>query len=408
MLRTTCNLGYHSPVSKDTGTANPVEAVINRMACESDGGFLTSGALIYGGPDGETERFTGASPDLQTRSGLSPFTAKKGDGTQTVTEAITMTTVTTGTTTATSELSIITPELTNTNGQITTTSTQVAQHFSKSASVVNRAIRNLLAELPKEHACNFAPMLQDVEIGNGATRQDPAYRLTRDGFTLLAMGFTGKEALQWKLAYITAFNKMEAELVKIEGPALTEYISSEQRVHLQELVDLVVESGRQKTHGETWARFHRKMKVPKYDLLPSFKFDAACEYLRGKMDDASIAAIAAKHFPQLAQLPAPAMKNPEAPTLPFSVDTLCSFLSSGMVEKSSLLKVATTSGKSLYITVANDAKPTGWGQQVADQIDDTLPQDDLNIIVTKAVLELWTRNLMPPTAGRPVPQRVTH
>jgi phage regulator Rha-like protein len=46
----------------------------------------------------------------------------------------------------------------------------------------------------------------------GVIRKDPAYRLTRDGFTLLAMGFTGKRALQFKLAYIDAFNKMEAEL----------------------------------------------------------------------------------------------------------------------------------------------------------------------------------------------------
>ena len=46
----------------------------------------------------------------------------------------------------------------------------------------------------------------------GTTRQDSAYRMTREGFMLLAMGFTGKEALRWKLAYIAAFNRMEAEL----------------------------------------------------------------------------------------------------------------------------------------------------------------------------------------------------
>lgn len=38
------------------------------------------------------------------------------------------------------------------------------------------------------------------------------YLLTRDGFSLLVMGFTGKEALEWKLKYIDAFNKMEAAL----------------------------------------------------------------------------------------------------------------------------------------------------------------------------------------------------
>lgn len=46
------------------------------------------------------------------------------------------------------------------------------------------------------------------------------YYLTRDGFTLLAMGFTGKKALQFKIAYIEAFNKMERMLMEGKG---TEY-----------------------------------------------------------------------------------------------------------------------------------------------------------------------------------------
>ena len=36
--------------------------------------------------------------------------------------------------------------------------------------------------------------------------------MNRDGFTLLAMGFTGKDALEWKLKYIRAFNMMEEQL----------------------------------------------------------------------------------------------------------------------------------------------------------------------------------------------------
>nr|WP_281803491.1 Rha family transcriptional regulator [Methylocystis echinoides] len=44
--------------------------------------------------------------------------------------------------------------------------------------------------------------------------------MTRDGFTLLAMGFTGEAALRWKLKYIDAFNRMEAELRGSTKPAL--------------------------------------------------------------------------------------------------------------------------------------------------------------------------------------------
>lgn len=42
----------------------------------------------------------------------------------------------------------------------------------------------------------------------------PCYMMTRDGFTLLAMGFTGKKALDWKVKYIQAFNAMERALLE--------------------------------------------------------------------------------------------------------------------------------------------------------------------------------------------------
>ena len=44
------------------------------------------------------------------------------------------------------------------------------------------------------------------------------YLLTRDGFSLLVMGFTGSKALEWKLKYIEAFNKMEEELRNSQKP----------------------------------------------------------------------------------------------------------------------------------------------------------------------------------------------
>ena len=52
---------------------------------------------------------------------------------------------------------------------------------------------------------NFQP----VTLPDGKGEKRPAYLLTRDGFTLLAMGFTGAKAVQFKVAYINAFNRME-------------------------------------------------------------------------------------------------------------------------------------------------------------------------------------------------------
>lgn len=106
------------------------------------------------------------------------------------------------------------PELVVHDGIITTSSLQVAHFFGKRHTHVLRAIKNLLAETPDGYAPNFGLIQTEVDLGNGRTRKDPAFRMTREGFMLLAMGFTGKEALRWKLAYIAAFNRMEAELQK--------------------------------------------------------------------------------------------------------------------------------------------------------------------------------------------------
>ncbi len=116
------------------------------------------------------------------------------------------------------------PVLVVVDGTPFTTSLAVARHFGKQHSHVLRAIRALLAQLPAEHASNFGLMSLEADIGNGATRTEPMYRLTRDAFTLLAMGFTGARALEFKLAYLDAFNRMEAELAQraLPSPAVPE------------------------------------------------------------------------------------------------------------------------------------------------------------------------------------------
>lgn len=102
------------------------------------------------------------------------------------------------------------PQLAVVNGHATTTSLQVAKFFGKHHYRVLRAIENLACSSEFRHA-NFGETPY-IDPQNGQTY--PAYTITKDGFVFLAMGFTGKEAAQWKEAYITAFNAMEAELSK--------------------------------------------------------------------------------------------------------------------------------------------------------------------------------------------------
>lgn len=106
------------------------------------------------------------------------------------------------------------------DGHATTTSKDVADYFRKRHSDVVRAIKNLLADLAPRYQRNFALIQIAIDLGDDRTRQDPAYRLTFDGFILLVMGFTGKKALACKLAYIDAFNEMRARLLpNSETPA---------------------------------------------------------------------------------------------------------------------------------------------------------------------------------------------
>lgn len=111
---------------------------------------------------------------------------------------------------ADTSLRAIAPTLTVVDGIPTTTSHEVAQHFGKRHDHVIEKIAALIAETPPDFN---RPNFRAVEYIDAKGEMRPAYRLTRDGFTLLAMGFTGKKALGFKLAYIDAFARMERRLL---------------------------------------------------------------------------------------------------------------------------------------------------------------------------------------------------
>ena len=93
---------------------------------------------------------------------------------------------------------------------------RVAEVFSKEHRRVMQSIRELDCS-PEFHQHNFVQMLRTTQLGNNATRQDPYYFITRDGFVFLVMGFTGKTAAKFKEAYIRAFNVMEERLRRMQS-----------------------------------------------------------------------------------------------------------------------------------------------------------------------------------------------
>lgn len=95
-------------------------------------------------------------------------------------------------------------------------SLDVAQSFGKQHQHVMRSIRTLVDQA-HDLASNFGRMIVQVETGKSARRDSHYYEMDRKGFTLLAMGFTGPKALEWKIAYIDAFDRMEAALRTAEN-----------------------------------------------------------------------------------------------------------------------------------------------------------------------------------------------
>lgn len=94
------------------------------------------------------------------------------------------------------------------DGKVVVSSKAVADHFNKSHKNVMRDIKAISKKEEEFGRLNFEPSSY-TSIQN---KTFESYDLTRDGFTILAMGFTGEEALKWKIKYMEAFNKMEAAL----------------------------------------------------------------------------------------------------------------------------------------------------------------------------------------------------
>lgn len=99
------------------------------------------------------------------------------------------------------------------NRQAVTTSLQVAESFGKQHKDVLESIDGLLIGVAENSAYSNSPMFHEGTYEHPQNKQQyRMFYMNRDGFTLLVMGFTGQKAIQFKLAYIQAFNEMERQL----------------------------------------------------------------------------------------------------------------------------------------------------------------------------------------------------
>ncbi|EAI0889524.1 hypothetical protein E1H90_05605 [Campylobacter coli] len=122
------------------------------------------------------------------------------------------------------------------------------------AKVFNKNHRHILQTTKNQPQNDFTEsnfILSTYKDKKGELR--PCYNLTRDGFSLLVMGFTGEKAYKWKIEFIKAFNEMEKRLRNIE------YEKHDKLAFRQSL-------GYKSQLAQQKEKYENKIKALKYDL----------------------------------------------------------------------------------------------------------------------------------------------
>ena len=167
------------------------------------------------------------------------------------------------------------------NSQIVTTSEFVAQAFDKQHKHVLEKIEQISKEIKASFfEPNFRLKAKQVKTGFGY-RETKSYELTKDGFMLLVMGFTGKQAMAIKIAYIEAFNAMSEAILDLNNtlsdnlPAKT---TADDRTPLRQAVAALV--GRKGIDYSTaYGMIHQRFNVGAIEDIPAEQLPEAVAYV---------------------------------------------------------------------------------------------------------------------------------
>lgn len=191
------------------------------------------------------------------------------------------------------------------NDDIKTTSLLIAEKFSKSHAHVLRDIEKIMAQVSDIfNKTNFGLIEVDVKVGFG-TRKDKGYELTKDGFIMVVMSYTGAKAFAIKEAYINAFNLMHAKLFP-KSSTLREsftcpFANQQQSAPVAlspefvtpaqaKMVEHIVADIQQYVHFEksaswnVYASIRELYKVESFAKLPAKHFDAVIHSLNEKLE----------------------------------------------------------------------------------------------------------------------------
>lgn len=156
-------------------------------------------------------------------------------------------------------------------GRPVTSSRIVAEYFGKRHNDVLRGIRDLI-EKNTDLSKSFIAREEQIETSNGASRSNPVFLMDQKGFCILAMGFTGAKALEFKCAFYDEFERMKNEL---EAPAT---ITPAEQLQIQQAV-----ARRSKTSSANYQTIYRAIKVrfqiPRYNELPRRQFAECLKFI---------------------------------------------------------------------------------------------------------------------------------
>ena len=147
------------------------------------------------------------------------------------------------------------------NGSVFTNSQIVSDRFGKTHYNVLANIDKLIKKVAIENSI-VKQFFIEQEFINNRNREYRRFDITRDGFSLLVMGFTGSEALKFKLQFIKAFNNMETELKR---QAHTRSVGIETRKNMTDKIKDTGENERMHGHGySTYTKLAYKLIGIKY------------------------------------------------------------------------------------------------------------------------------------------------
>lgn len=158
------------------------------------------------------------------------------------------------------------------SNQPLTNSKLVAEVFGKNHKDVMKAIRNLTEGSAQN--CAVLEMFSESTYLNEQNKEQPMFIMNQDGFTLLAMGFNGKKAMEFKLKYIEAFNAMKRQIEQSNPSVPQNYLEALKSLVKaeEEKQQLALENKKQQEQIVTISKTNMELGNKITEMLPKVSY----------------------------------------------------------------------------------------------------------------------------------------